>query len=341
MFIQPFLKEEKKDDGLEDDGFVERDQQLTFKAGKKAIKGKGKGKGAQKKTGKKARANKKRKSEKGVPGKKKGKHGNAKGKKGTRTKKTTKKFNTLTSSRSSSKVPKEDDPGTHPEVLEPVAPKRRRSKSSAQPPVGEGGGGPAAPKPKAKAKAKAKSAPKAKSTPKAKAKANPKSKAKANKPAEDCEAKPRKKARTKASAADDLLNNPLRSDVLIKGFMDFARSFPEELDQPEKLSQFKTLLRGSLQFDTTLCCYNIYWSRNSCGVKHVDYKTDIAHFSFNGFMASARWKTAIAVRCAYLAASSLYDWPGGLALAEFGEYIFKMFCSYIVDPLSSPDLWVF
>ena len=139
------------------------------------------------------------------------------------------------------------------------------------------------PRPKAKAKAKAKAAPKSSPKRRAAPKSSP--------------AAPKAKARTRQDA---LLHNPARSDPIIKGLMDFATVFPDSMDDPENGSKFKTAVRETLP-EHESCWYNIYWTRNSCGLKHSEYKNDIAHFSFNTDPAPNRWKTAIAVRCAFLA----------------------------------------
>lgn len=205
-----------------------------------------------------------------------------------------------------------------PPELEPKPKRRcRRTKVSQVGETAEAPEAPAAPpapatkaarptakgKPKAKPKAKAAKAKAAASRPRraAKAKAtptatpSPKAKAKAK-------AKAQRRARPRADADDALLQHPCRDDAVIKGLMDHTKQYPEELDQPEKGPDFKKAVRATLEEHET-CWYNIYWSRSSCGVKCAGYNTDVAHFSFNTLVAPNRWKTAVSVRCAQLAAA--------------------------------------
>lgn len=257
-------------DSKGDDDFVTRDQQLKFKQTKKD-----KGKRDKKGKGKKAKG-------------KKGKNG-----KGPSPKKSRKRQ--ILSA------------GSQPDA---VAKKSKKGKVQATevevddsemgtPPVSESSSPRTAKLAKAKAKAKAKTDP------------NPRTKTAAAKRKAKASPAPKRKPRGRAVRlpGSELMSNPLRKNSLVKALMDFAKKFPASLEENEK--QLKRAVLDELS-PLGWCKLMPYWSRNGCGVKVMndDWKTyyDLHSFTFQSSSAPRRYKLAIAVRCAEIAATRIKPW---------------------------------
>ena len=148
--------------------------------------------------------------------------------------------------------------------------------------------------PKAKAKAKGKA--KAKAQPKAKGRPT-KSKVEKNSPKDESEQRPQRK-RGRPVVKEDLYTSPLYDEDLVQTLCSFASMFDSEADH--KSDSFKKELRSQLAEDVWL---NIYWTRQSCGVRSSPGQSDTHHFSFATYSASASHKTAVAVKCAELTAT--------------------------------------
>lgn len=169
---------------------------------------------------------------------------------------------------------------------ENVAPVKSRTRKTADPKPAK-----AAPARKAKAKAKAPSTAK---------KSNRETEAKP--PAERKVRKPRAKKPTGPGA--DLPSNPLRKDSLVVSLMQFAEQFPVELEDQEKKLR-KAILDAATPLQWTKLMP--YWSRSGCGVKvlgedEITFE-NFCSFSFNSSSAPRRYKLAVAVRCAEIAAT--------------------------------------
>ena len=266
------------DDGEDEPvGFVEfvtRDDQLKFKGKKKASRG-SKGKKGQNKNAKKQKKQKKQvkamKSTRSIRKKHMLSGGSAPGpaKRGK-------------TSHAEAKVSKSED------AVKPTRRSRAKTETTAE-------------APKAMKAPKAKSAPK---TPKAmkapKAKAAPKTPKAMKAP----KAKAASRGRKARLPGTDLPKNPLRTDSLCFSLMDFAKKFPENLeDNLEGLKERVWELATPLKYTKLMP----YWTRNGCGVKVMqdDMKTfvDVHTFTYNTSSAPRRYKLAIAVRCAELAAT--------------------------------------
>ena len=286
-----------KDTGTETTGeadFVSRDQQLRSKQAKKQNKKDKNGKNGKKANAKNGKRKQKKKSKAG------------KGSRNVLDQRRGRKRNILAAASST--------PASEAVVEEqPAKQKKARKTKNAQPEDSSPKEPDQAPAVKAKAaKRPPKGEPKAKRQPKAKA--EPKAKAKGKKREEDDAAKDEPKAKRgkkKVSAEDAMLANPLRMDTLVSALMDFAKRFEEELEAEESLEALKSRIRSELQ-PLKKCSLNVYWSRNSCGVRVWRSEAEKAvvkdelHFSFNSSSAPRRYKLAVAVRCAELAATWRY-----------------------------------
>ena len=175
---------------------------------------------------------------------------------------------------------------------ENAAPVKSRTRKTADPKPAK----PAKPAPARKAKV-----PKAQEKAQ-KSQAKPKNGKDESKPT--AEKKPRKpRAKKPSGPGVDLPANPLRTDSLVTSLMEFAEKFPEALEDNE------TKLRKAILDETTSLQYTKlmpYWSRSGCGVKVLTYDgswENYMSFSFNSSSAPRRYKLAVAVRCAELAAT--------------------------------------
>ena len=219
--------------------------------------------------------------------KKKNKAGNKKRNTGKATKKRSHKLQILSAGSASS---------PHAEPTEPKPKKSKKSRKKTNKFEETATAKKAAPKAKVAA---TRAAPKAKTAAK-KAAAKPKPKAKG---------KPKAGAkRSRKTAVDALLESPFRHNELIRELKEWVEFFGPEYDQPDQKNKYKAAVRESL-YPLEKTSLNIYWSRCGCGVKNaVDsqaaYKAkDWCNFSFNQGLAPARWKMAMAVRCAEMVVS--------------------------------------
>lgn len=257
----------------DDDDFVSRDSQLRIKQDKK-----GKGKKGSKKTGKKRKS----KAKKGK--KTQNKKGSSSPKK-SRSKKREILTQAKTSAPKKPRVQKDEEDVGHDVPPTAEIPKRKRGKQHETAPK-------PAPKSKAKAKAKATASAAKASSHKEKSK-TPKGTA-------------TKRGRKPRIPGSNLPSNPLRSNTLVTSLMDFAKQLPEELELEEK--KLRRAIWGALS-ELQYTKLMPYWTRNGCGVKVWDHEAegwkDIHTFTFNASSAPRRFKLAIALRCADLAAACL------------------------------------
>ena len=269
----------------DEEDYVSRDEQLKFKQGKKQSRGtKGK---------KNIKANKKHKKTKAKkPGKKPVAKSPTKSKKrqlllDAAKAKSPPANETAKAKKAKTKVEPEGiegSPSTEGKVEKPRRARGATSKDTKE-----------TKNPRAKAKAKA-----AAKTP------GPKGKAKKDE-GKGAEKKPRKPRAKKTSLPGaEFHSHELRSDGLVQELMKFAKQFPEELENNlEKLKEAINQAMTPLSWTKLMP----YWSRNGCGVKELqdDMKTyvDVVSFSFNSSSAPRRYKLAVAVRCAEIAAPQL------------------------------------
>ncbi|CAJ1439884.1 unnamed protein product [Effrenium voratum] len=89
---------------------------------------------------------------------------------------------------------------------------------------------------------------------------------------------------------------------------DWAKQFPEKLEG--KQAKLKRAVRAALTpLEKTRLV--LYWTRNACGVRVLSCKKDSLHFTFNSWPTAGRFKLAVAVRCAELAALGLEEGKDG------------------------------
>lgn len=109
------------------------------------------------------------------------------------------------------------------------------------------------------------------------------------------------------------MQHPLRKSKLVKEIMEWVNEFGEEFEEPQNYSKFKQSVRDCNEplYTTKL---NIYWTRNTCGVKKLGDEDesgtkgkkgdkDVHHISFNHVVAKWRHKTCVAIRAAEMAVS--------------------------------------
>ncbi|CAL1159659.1 unnamed protein product [Cladocopium goreaui] len=266
-----------------EDEFVTRNDQLTAKHQKKADNkaGKGKGRGRGRSRGK------------GEGKKRKGGKAKNTDEEGYSTKKTketkvrkSRKRNMLSAGSSpgpsTSKKSKRNDAKSQDSQVPKATPKGKAKTAKA----------------KAEAKSKSKPAPKKGREAGAKSKASPKAKAKGK-----AKAQPRSRSK---KTGPHLMESALHDDSLVKSLMDHARQFGPELEHDTAaLKEAVKAVRVQLEWAKLMP----YWNRGDCGLKVWDEETESFKgrdtFSFHGSSAPNRYKLAVAVRCAEIAAEGI------------------------------------